>query len=193
MANNIEVVLLDEETVGTESDVTSENPKMASYWKDKPLVIGGQNMFNCITCPANIKFLQNLNEHERNFYGGKDPFYCNECSMIFLTHDLLKSHIMLHTGDSLFSCKECGMVYKNSIYLQIHSASHLSCKVCTKTFFTPEETEKHMLTHTGEISFPCTKCGIEFPSKTVLKRHTNTHTINELNDHEYGNMSKDTL
>ena len=186
MANNIEVVLLDEELFGTESDVTSENPKMASYWKDTPLLIGSQNMFMCNTCPANFKFHHNLNEHERNFHGGKDPFYCNKCSMIFLTHDLLKSHIMMHTGDSLISCKECGMVCKENKSLQIHSASHLSCKSCTKTFLTPKETEKHMLTHVGERPFPCTECGIEFPSETILKRHMNTHTINKMNDQKHG-------
>ena len=81
---------------------------------------------------------------------------CTKCDYKCKYENILKEHMLTHTGENPLRCPTCDLVSKDR-----------------------SENEKHMLTHTN-LSLAllrCTECAYECLSKDTLSNHLKTHKI----------------
>ena len=57
-----------------------------------------------------------------------------------------------------------------------HRHDIVKCKICDKTFTTPNSREKHMYTHQSKKWHVCNQCGKDFPFASLLNNHKGQHT-----------------
>ena len=79
----------------------------------------------------------------------------------------------------MYTCPQCG-IKKTSIQSinEHYKGRHeeVSCKICNKTFATPNTRNKHMYIHKSRKRCVCTQCGKEFPFSSMLNDHKGQHT-----------------
>ena len=72
------------------------------------------------------------------------------------TAQLIKRHILVHTGEKPFVCNQCGKSYNQKINLNRHivlrhtNERPFSCNHCDKTFKLKHHLEQHASVHKGE-------------------------------------------
>ena len=125
-------------------------------------------MFQCNMCNINFTLFSNLNRHKRKLHTDDDPFFCKNCKISFLTHDLLKRHNMTNYCTEILSCNECGMHFKLLRNLKIHTIKHFSCIRCKITFSTSNATKNHVAVE-HKKDFSCDKSCFAFVSMSKLK------------------------
>jgi len=102
------------------------------------------------------------------------------CDKKFAIAQQLKVHQVVHTGEKNYLCSDCGNSFGSQSTLIDHrKRKHLNhfphkCKHCVKSFFTRQELEAHVRTHTGVKPFVCQTCNKAFSRSHHLKRHTQT-------------------
>ena len=63
-------------------------------------------------------------------------------------------------------------------FSNLKTPTRKSCAICSKTFLTNAELEKHMIKkHDASMNFECTVCGKKFFLEWRLKKHTQMHTV----------------
>ena len=126
-------------------------------------------------------------------------FKCSECPMIFTSSGSLRSHTRnTHKPpeDTLLVCPVCKTAVMHGLEnLKLHLyKSHgigevLRCEECNFETATKSNYNKHMTTHSEELSPKklriCSKCGKSFKSRCGLKLHLQTHDSEDLNTCSY--------
>jgi DNA-directed RNA polymerase subunit M/transcription elongation factor TFIIS len=56
--------------------------------------------------------------------GNAEIFECKECSMKFLSSQLLSEHSVEHTGERPYECEICGVKFTHKFALRSHKLSH---------------------------------------------------------------------
>ncbi|KAH8386524.1 hypothetical protein KR093_001038 [Drosophila rubida] len=85
-----------------------------------------------------------------------------------------------------FYCPNCGNCYSAAGSLKLHmraclrqrneiSAEDRKCKVCSKIFNSVAYLKEHMMRHTGEQPFRCTRCYRKFVDEAKYNSHMDSH------------------
>lgn len=90
----------------------------------------------------------------------------------------------LHTGEKPFECAVCGKTFPGLQDLRQHefyvhkdrTNAQYYCHECGICCYSKSKLNRHMITHTGEKPYSCTKCDRKFTQKTRLKYHEKAHT-----------------
>nr|CAB3267924.1 ZF(C2H2)-26 zinc finger protein [Phallusia mammillata] len=110
-------------------------------------------MYACTLCPSKFSHPTALREHMNS-----DPhkYVCKMCNASFTCERYLRKHYLLQhkgkQGTQEAKCTECGKILRSVYYLRLH-----------------------MLIHTKELPYHCTKCDAAFNRKDKVKRHMLTH------------------
>ncbi|XP_016993353.2 zinc finger protein 771 [Drosophila takahashii] len=91
-----------------------------------------------------------------------------------------------HSRNKTFYCPNCGNCYSAAGSLKLHmraclrqrnevSAEDRKCKVCSKVFNSVAYLKEHMMRHTGEQPFRCTRCYRKFVDETKYSAHMESH------------------
>ncbi|XP_050300290.1 zinc finger protein 271-like [Anthonomus grandis grandis] len=77
-------------------------------------------------------------------------------------------------------CKICSRSFSTPDNLKYHISRHsgirpFCCHICTKSFIRKRELDRHVVTHTGLRPFKCMKCPKSFGRKDKLVRHARIH------------------
>ena len=59
---------------------------------------------------------------------------------------------------------------------EVTPENRFKCHICSKTFTTKQNLERHHRTHTGEKPFQCNICEKTFTQKVNLDSHMKIHT-----------------
>jgi len=147
----------------------------------KPMSIEVQKKtYQCSECKKECSTKQDLKLHYRKHTGGGKPFQCTLCERKFSVAQQLEVHQAVHTGEKNFLCSDCGNSFGSQSTLIDHrKRKHLNifphkCLHCPKSFFTRQELEAHIRTHTGDKPFVCKICNKAFARVHHLKRHQQT-------------------
>lgn len=102
----------------------------------------------------------------------KQKMKCTICGLVVSSLDSLKTHTMLHTGESSYLCCVCGDKFSSLSSRQHHMDTHVTaqrfrCVQCNVRFSSRAELAKHQLNH----NFECSICGEQFPNKTSRTCH----------------------
>ncbi|EDW75099.1 uncharacterized protein Dwil_GK19886 [Drosophila willistoni] len=91
-----------------------------------------------------------------------------------------------NSRNKTFYCPNCGNCYSAAGSLKLHmraclrqrnevSAEERKCKVCGKVFNSVAYLKEHMMRHTGEQPFRCTRCYRKFVDEGKFKAHMDAH------------------
>ncbi|KAL3269758.1 hypothetical protein HHI36_008818 [Cryptolaemus montrouzieri] len=92
----------------------------------------------------------------------------------------LKRHIQSHTGHNRFSCKTCLRSFNDVLamkeHMKLHDLKHLSCEICDKKFARKSLLIRHTKTHSTVMPYECFYCKKKFKHILMLRKHIDTHT-----------------
>ncbi|XP_017064111.1 zinc finger protein 771 [Drosophila eugracilis] len=91
-----------------------------------------------------------------------------------------------HARNKTFYCPNCGNCYTAAGSLKLHmraclrqrnevSTEDRKCKVCSKVFNSVAYLKEHMMRHTGEQPFRCTRCYRKFVDEAKYAAHMESH------------------
>ncbi|XP_041988908.1 RE1-silencing transcription factor-like [Aricia agestis] len=131
-------------------------------------------------CHIRLKDPNNLSYHRKCHFNGK--LKCPECSTLYLTVELLHTHLWkVHAVDlELHTCEICDYkTFQRYRLLNIHMKCHgnvknYPCSICNKTFKNTHQLSKHKLTHKKGVKAQCHICEKWFNSPERLKIHHST-------------------
>lgn len=131
------------------------------------------NRLKCTLCGYRAKYNYILKRHM--LVHRERPYACSDCPRRFSEENELKVHVRMHKN----RCSKCRRHCFGPTHLRQHEKSctaiQYTCYMCT--FNTPRQwhLRPHMLKHTGEQPFQCSKCPRRFKSNRNLRYHMNKH------------------
>ncbi|XP_076827194.1 uncharacterized protein LOC143473896 [Brachyhypopomus gauderio] len=136
-----------------------------------------------------------LTDDEGNLVSTSDPdgseqHRCHVCDLTFSTPFQLQEHMCLHTGVRPYCCAECGKQFCHLVNYRAHLRSHaqvasIHCLICTETFATKEDLQKHLDTNHFEDEFyQCDFCKRIFSNMSECRKHVQEHK-QQAEDHQH--------
>ncbi|XP_033170257.1 zinc finger protein 91 [Drosophila mauritiana] len=107
---------------------------------------------------GSIVFESTIDHAEQDPYGRNKTFYCPNCGNCYSAAGSLKLHM-----------RAC-LRQRNEI-----SSDERKCKVCSKVFNSVAYLKEHMMRHTGEQPFRCTRCYRKFVEEGKYTAHMESH------------------
>ena len=149
-----------------------------------------QTTHKCKICGRCFYNLSYLKAHE-NKHSGQEPFRCDICRRSCMTSNQLKMHRMTHSEDRpIYSCAKCEKQFKQMKGLSKHMRKHqntsdddvsrstvtkFKCTVCEIYLQRSSSLKRHMVIHTEEKPFQCSKCDMKFRLEAHLHTHEKRH------------------
>ncbi|GBP13534.1 Zinc finger protein 658 [Eumeta japonica] len=145
-----------------------------------------QGPIDCEQCGMQLEDSRAYHGHFRRMHPDKNrthypsmrsPCMCEICGRVFQSFALLKDHTYIHTGEKPFKCELCPKSFRMKQRLVAHRRVHAqvrasySCGVCSKTFSTHSNRQRHMFIHTGLKPFKCEMCGKCFKHASEKRAH----------------------
>jgi len=108
------------------------------------------------------------------------PYLCMYCGRDFLSADILRIHMRVHSHFKSFKCQICFKAFCYNLVLQAHLRSHALCKpfrcdFCGKLFVSADDLSTHLRTHTIDRKYKCELCGKPFNQFGMKRAHYLTH------------------
>mmetsp|Transcript_3162 Transcript_3162/g.7360 ORF Transcript_3162/g.7360 Transcript_3162/m.7360 type:complete len:463 (+) Transcript_3162:183-1571(+) len=105
---------------------------------------------------------------------------CMYCGKDFLTADVLRIHMRLHSHFKAFKCQICFKAFTYNLVLQTHLKTHALCKpyrcdFCGKLFVSPDDMRTHIRLHTYDKRNACEFCGRNFANIKFKEKHRGIH------------------
>ncbi|KAJ6626763.1 Transcription factor grauzone, partial [Pseudolycoriella hygida] len=129
---------------------------------------------NCQVCSEPFDNLSEAKKHYRTCHNTAG--YVNCCGRKFHRISEAINHIFYHLNPDAYRCDICGKRLTDKRTLNSHMKSHepdssftFECDSCHKSF----RRESRLLAHKQYVHSPvkCTRCGIDYPSKSKLTTH----------------------
>lgn len=132
--------------------------KYTKYKHHELLAHTGFNLTSheCAHCKEQFKSDESLREHVEKEHGGQHKYKCGDCKKTYVSKNLLIGHVRR---------------------VHLTADKHFKCDVCVRSFYTRQQLQNHMLTHSDMKQFQCDMCGLRFICKATLERHIYTHKL----------------
>lgn len=148
---------------------------MVKYLKKHIPIHRTEKKYLCDECGKSFKTRTYLSTHRRCHK--KQDFQCQQCEFASSSNPAIHAHRQIHNASSVL-CDVCGFAYIDKSTLKKHMQVHdptrpYSCTFpgCTWRFKSQQMCAAHVLAHTTEGKFKCSKCGYVFRHKHHLQRH----------------------
>ncbi|CAC5422909.1 KRAB [Mytilus coruscus] len=105
---------------------------------------------------------------------------CDVCGKVFKRPGLLKTHMVVHTGERPYVCEVCDRSFGYKTALNTHYATHKGfkphkCKFCTSSFWLISQCKAHMKSDHGyidpDLKHACHCCDKRFKHLAGLRLH----------------------
>nr|CAD2168698.1 unnamed protein product [Meloidogyne enterolobii] len=108
-------------------------------------------------------------------------FGCKFCLIPLQTANELANHLEICLAANNLKKEEPICLNEDQINFNFENKNNFNnnlikqCKYCTKSFKRNTDLQRHLLTHTGERPFTCSKCYFSFRTKQTLETHSKIH------------------
>ncbi|CAK5092645.1 unnamed protein product [Meloidogyne enterolobii] len=149
-----------------------------------------KNIIECPCCLFEFDQLHWLISHLREIKNGcfgadlelndSELFGCKFCLIPLQTANELANHLEICLAANNLKKEEPICLNEDQINFNFENKNNCNnlikqCKYCTKSFKRNTDLQRHLLTHTGERPFTCSKCYFSFRTKQTLETHSKTH------------------
>lgn len=153
---------------------------------EEPMEIA--RIYECAVCKRIFRDRRQLQNHMTKHK--QSPCLCLICGKLFSGDRTLSRHMKLHnSSDESHQCTECGRKFKQRRYLLDHNRKahnlyadngQAICEICDQQFQNKRLLYIHKQTHpfvAEKRKFPCTMCNHSAKCAYDLRRHIETHSI----------------
>ncbi|KAG4076802.1 hypothetical protein HA402_009148 [Bradysia odoriphaga] len=166
------------------------HPDRAKFVSQMPIIdkpIEQVRTYECAVCKRIFRDRRQLQSHMTKHK--QSPCLCLICGKLFSGDRTLARHMKLHDStDESHPCTECGRKFKQRRYLLDHNRKVHNlyaddgpsiCETCDQQFPNKRLLQIHMQTHpfVEKRKFPCTMCNHSAKCAYDLRRHLETHSI----------------
>lgn len=148
--------------------------------------VGKVRIYECAACKRICRDRRQLQNHMTKHK--QSPCLCLICGKLFSGDRTLSRHMKLHdASDETHNCTECGRKFKQRRYLLDHNRKvhnlyadgEANCDICNQQFQNKRLLYIHKQTHpyVEKRNFPCTLCNHAAKCAYDLRRHIETHNL----------------
>ena len=110
---------------------------------------------SCALCDQRLRNVQGLKKHLKTSHEVRKAFECEVCHHEFKSEYYLRSHMLIHTGETPFQCEKCDAKFNRKDKLKRHLLTHdetakkFTCPLidCRKSFARLDKLKAHVKTH----------------------------------------------
>ena len=166
-------------------DCNFTSPYSSSLKRHIKMKHHSMDMHPCHTCSILYATPEELENHQKEMHSAK--FMCSMCSKCYTSANILRKHMVVHTGKYKHICSVCDKGFSDKIVYEDHMSVHQGikqhvCQYCGATFTYRNNLHKHLKTCKGlkkikeglgetEVCKVCKYCGKRFASNDTLKQH----------------------
>lgn len=171
-----------------ERHMASLHPNSEKFVSQLPITdepLGKVKIYECQFCQKIYRDRRQLHNHMTSHK--QSPCLCLICGKLFSGGRTLSRHMELHSSDEKHSCTECGKTFKQRRYLLEHkrkvhnstSNGQATCDICNEQFENKRLLQTHKQSHpfVEKRNFPCTICSFAAKCAYDLRRHMETHSM----------------
>ncbi|XP_046434728.1 zinc finger protein 271-like [Neodiprion fabricii] len=137
----------------------------------------GEKPYSCEICGKNFSQKANKTKHVKIHKEGERPHTCDICGRSFSELSEMELHRAGHGGGKPRKCDHCEDSFRKLSELNDHvrrfhtfERQH-KCMFCSKEFYSIYNLKQHVMVHTGQKPFACSKCDLRFTQKGNLTKH----------------------
>lgn len=137
----------------------------------------GEKPYSCEICGKRFSQKANKTKHVKIHKEGERPHTCHVCGRSFSELSEMELHRAGHGGGRPRKCDQCDDSFRKLSELNHHvrrfhtfERQH-KCMFCTKEFYSIYNLKQHVMVHTGQRPYACSKCDLRFTQKGNLTKH----------------------
>lgn len=136
-----------------------------------------EELISCTLCDYKCRGMKAFQIHIR--LHSEKPFRCTFCPRRFSDEEIFKHHMTTHEQRSVreYKCKLCIYSTKHKHSVAVHMRAHhpgalpFPCQICDDRFLLATQLKRHLLVHTGDKLYKCSKCRFVGNKRHYLRQH----------------------